>query len=40
MLGQGDNSVIALSGKRGTGKTHLWNEVKNESDDEKVRKAL
>lgn len=39
LLGQ-DNSVIALSGKWGTGKTHLWNEVKEASDDEKVKKAL
>lgn len=29
LLGQVDNRVIALSGKWGTGKTHLWNEVKN-----------
>jgi tRNA A37 threonylcarbamoyladenosine biosynthesis protein TsaE len=27
LLGQNENSVIALSGKWGTGKTHLWNEV-------------
>ena len=40
MLGQDENSVIALSGKWGTGKTHLWNEVKDVSDDEKVKKAL
>lgn len=40
LLGQGDNSVIALSGKWGTGKTHLWNEVKAASADEKVKKAL
>lgn len=40
LLGQDDNSVIALSGKWGTGKTHLWNEVKDASDDEKVKKAL
>lgn len=40
MLGQDDNSVIALSGKWGTGKTHLWNEVKDSSDDQKVKKAL
>lgn len=39
-LGQDDNGVIALSGKWGTGKTHLWNEVKDASDDEKVKKAL
>jgi uncharacterized protein YunC (DUF1805 family) len=40
LLGQVDNSVIALSGKWGTGKTHLWHEVKAASDDEKVKKAL
>lgn len=40
LLGQDDNSVIALSGKWGTGKTHLWNEVKDASDDEMVKKAL
>lgn len=40
LLGQAENSVIALSGKWGTGKTHLWNEVKNASDNEMVKKAL
>lgn len=40
LLANPDNSVIALSGKWGTGKTHLWNEVKRESQDEKVHKAL
>lgn len=40
LLGQDDNNVIALSGKWGTGKTHLWNEVKKASSDEKVTKAL
>jgi len=40
LLRQNDNCVIALSGKWGTGKTHLWNEVKDASDDEKVKKAL
>lgn len=40
LLGQADNNVIALSGRWGTGKTHLWNEVKAESADEKVKKAL
>lgn len=40
LLGKGDNNVIALSGKWGTGKTHLWNEVKRESSDEEVKKAL
>lgn len=40
LLGQTDNSVIALSGKWGTGKTHLWNEVKAGSDDDKIKNAL
>lgn len=40
LLGNTDNKVIALSGKWGSGKTHLWNEVKGESKDEKVKKAL
>lgn len=40
LLGNTDNKVIALSGKWGTGKTHLWNEVKTESKDEKVKNAL
>jgi Cdc6-like AAA superfamily ATPase len=40
LLDQSDNKVIALSGKWGTGKTHLWNEVKNESKDKKVQTAL
>lgn len=40
LLSDIDNSVIALSGKWGSGKTHLWNEVKKESNDDKVKKAL
>lgn len=40
LLGEADNLVIALSGKWGTGKTHLWEEVKAESDNDKVRNAL
>ncbi len=40
LLGQADNCVIALSGKWGTGKTHLWNEVKAGSSDDKVKNAL
>lgn len=40
LLSNTDNNVIALSGKWGTGKTHLWNEVKDKSGDEKVKKAL
>lgn len=40
LLAESDSSVLALSGKWGTGKTHLWNEVKNESRDDKVKNAL
>jgi KAP family P-loop domain len=40
LLGNPDNLVIALSGRWGTGKTHLWNEVKDESHDDKVKNAL
>lgn len=40
LLDRPDNSVIALSGKWGTGKTHLWNEVKAGSNDDMVKKAL
>lgn len=40
LLGQDSNSVIALSGKWGTGKTYLWHEVKDASDDEKVKSAF
>jgi hypothetical protein len=40
LLTQQDNAVIALSGKWGTGKTHLWNQIKGESDDDKVKRAL
>lgn len=40
LLGQADTGVIALSGRWGTGKTHLWNEVKVGSGDDKVKNAL
>lgn len=40
LLGDPDNKVIALSGKWGTGKTHLWGEVMKESKDETVNGAL
>jgi len=40
LLAKPENSVIALSGKWGTGKTHLWNEVKTGAPDGKVKKAL
>ncbi|MFN0303492.1 MAG: NTPase KAP [Burkholderiales bacterium] len=35
-----DNKVVALSGKWGTGKSHLWREVKAGSSDDKVKAAL
>lgn len=34
------NRVIALSGKWGTGKTHLWAEVQNASGDDAVKNAV
>ena len=40
LLGDAENKVIALSGKWGTGKTHLWGEVMKESADETVNGAL
>ncbi|MDP1901335.1 MAG: P-loop NTPase fold protein [Rubrivivax sp.] len=40
LLGDPENKVIALSGKWGTGKTHLWGEVIKESRDETVNGAL
>lgn len=40
LLGDAENKVIALSGKWGTGKTHLWHEVMVESNDETVNGAL
>lgn len=35
-----ENKVIALSGKWGTGKTHLWSEIQKDSEEEDVRKAV
>lgn len=40
LLADADNRVIALSGRWGSGKTHLWDEVQKEAKDEKVNKAL
>jgi hypothetical protein len=40
LLGRTDDQVIALSGKWGTGKTHLWKEVREEATDNRVRDAL
>ncbi|MBM1185311.1 MULTISPECIES: P-loop NTPase fold protein [Pseudomonas] len=38
-LASEDNRVIALSGKWGTGKTHLWQQVRDTSTDEAIKKA-
>lgn len=40
VLSDADNKVIALTGKWGTGKTYLWNDIKRNSDDAFVQKAL
>lgn len=40
LLGNADNKVIALSGKWGTGKTHLWEDVRGKSGDDKVKNSL
>jgi len=40
LLNDQDNKVIALSGKWGTGKTYLFNELVQESADESVKGAL
>lgn len=41
LLDQADNKVIALSGRWGTGKTHLWKEVQAQNNvDQRVKRAL
>ncbi len=40
ILADADNKVVALTGKWGTGKTHLFGEVRRESTDAKVKEAL
>jgi hypothetical protein len=40
LLREGDNKAIALSGKWGTGKTHLWREVVASSEDDAVQRSL
>ena len=40
LLEDPDNKVIALTGKWGTGKSHLWREVKVASKDGAVKGAL
>lgn len=40
LLKEPENRVIALSGKWGTGKSHLWREVQSSSEDMAVQNAL
>ncbi|GEM_PF-676269 len=40
LLADEDNKVIALSGKWGTGKSFMWDQVKKTSENEKVKGAL
>ncbi|MBU6956701.1 NTPase KAP [Pseudomonas sp. CVAP len=40
ILSEPYNKVVALSGKWGTGKSHLWREVMAASNDDKVKGAL
>lgn len=40
LLNDSANRVIALSGKWGTGKTHLWNKITEESQNEHIKGAL
>ncbi len=40
LLSDPENKVIALSGKWGTGKSHLWKEVQKESVDDKINGSL
>lgn len=39
-LNDPDNRVIALTGKWGTGKSHLWQDVKGESKEPEITRAL
>ncbi len=40
LLADSDNKVIALSGRWGTGKTHMWGELCKAAQDDLVRKSL
>ena len=40
LLADDDTRVIALSGKWGTGKSYMWEEVRAASEKEKVKTAL
>jgi hypothetical protein len=39
-LADKENRVVALAGKWGTGKSHLWRELQNESTDEEIKRAV
>jgi hypothetical protein len=40
LINDKNNSVIALSGKWGTGKSHLWNRFKEESTEKSIKNSL
>ncbi len=40
LLAEPENRVIAFSGKWGTGKSHMWRELKEASNDSSVKNAL
>lgn len=40
LLEDAENKVIALSGKWGTGKSHLWGDVRESSNNDTVRRSL
>jgi hypothetical protein len=40
LLKDRDNRVIAMSGKWGTGKTHLWESIRDESNDKRISNSL
>lgn len=40
ILADGSNRVVALSGKWGTGKSHLWRQVRDASDNEAIKNAV
>jgi hypothetical protein len=40
LLAEKENKVIALSGRWGTGKSHMWREAQRQSADESIKKAL
>lgn len=39
-LADTENRVVAMSGKWGTGKSHLWRELRDESADEEIKRAV